>query len=115
MIDAIKNAKREKPFNSYIDMWSIQVMVQLFIYYYQTVKRDPRFVDQNYSYCVKYYQEVFSDFFEKVNSDNFTSIFGETLSQQAPNMLDIVPDKTIYQFIEGLKAEVNKSDKSKTK
>jgi len=103
MIYAIKSAKKVKPFNNYIDMWSIQIMAQLYVYYYQTVKRDIRFIEQNYSYCVKYYNEVFKDFYEKIDKKVFDDIFAQTLSEQAPNMKDSVPDKTIYQFIEELK------------
>ena len=103
MIYAIKEAKKQKPFNSYIDMWAIQIMCQLYIYYYQTVRRDKRFIDQNYSYCVKYYKEVFKHYDETMTKDNFSQIFSETLSQQAPNMIDTLPEKTIYQFIDKLR------------
>lgn len=103
MIYAIQSARKVKPFNSYIDMWTVQIMCQLYIYYYQTVKRDPRFIEQNYSYCVKYYNSVFKDMCDRIPKDNFNGIFGETLSQQSQNMIDIVPEKTIYQFIEDLK------------
>jgi hypothetical protein len=102
MIYAIQSAKKQKPFNSYIDMWAIQIMCQLYIYYFQTVKRDARFVEQNYSYCQKYYWEVFKHYDETMTKDNFSQIFSETLSQQAPTMADILPEKTIYQFIESL-------------
>jgi glycosyltransferase involved in cell wall biosynthesis len=105
MIYAIQNAKRCKPFNSYIDMWAIQTMAQLYIYYYQTVKRDKRFIDQNYSYCKKYYTEVFKHYHDTMTRDNFEDIFSQTLSQQAPNMSDLVAEKTIYQFIEQLKQD----------
>lgn len=103
MIYAVKEAKKAKPFHSYVDMWAIQVMCQLYIYYFQTVKRDPRFIDQNYSSCKKYYKEVFAHFNDTMSKENYEPIFGETLSQQAPNMMDIVPEKTIYQFINDLK------------
>lgn len=103
MIYAVQCAKKQKPFNSYIDMWAIQVMCQLYLYYYQTVKRDPRFVEQNYKSCKKYYKEVFKHFNETMTKENFESIFGETISQQVTHMGDVVPDKTIYQFIEELK------------
>ena len=105
MIYAIKHAKKVKPFNSYIDMWAIQIMAQLFIYYYQTIKRDPRFKEQNYMYCIKYYREIFKHFHDTMVRENFESIFGETLSQQSPNMKDIVPDKSLYQFIDELKID----------
>jgi glycosyltransferase involved in cell wall biosynthesis len=102
MIYAIRCAKRVKPFNNYIDMWAIQTMAQLFIYYYQTVKRDSRFTEQNYKYCKKYYNEVFKELYERMPKENFDGIFSETLAQQAVNMQDVLPEKTIYQFIEKL-------------
>ena len=103
MIYAIQHAKKVKPFNNYINVWAIQIMAQLYNYYYQTVKRDPRFIKQNYNACVKYYKEVFKELYEGKDKENFTSIFAQTLSEQAPNMRDNVPDKTIHQFIEDLK------------
>jgi len=102
MIYAIKHAKKVKPFNNYIDMWAIQIMAQLYIYYYQTVQRDPRFKEQNYKYCQKYYTEIFKDLYERIGKDNCNDIFAQTLAEQAPNMKDFVADKTIYQFIEEL-------------
>jgi len=108
MIYAIQTAKKKKPFNNYIDMWAIQVMCQLYIYYYQTVKRDPRFVKQNYKKCVEYYNKIFKHYHETMDKDNFESIFAETLSQQSQNMKDFVPDKSVYQFVEELKKETYK-------
>jgi len=103
MIYAIKEAKKVKPFNNYVDMWAIQVMCQLYLYYHQTIKRDPRFTEQNFSHCVKYYKEVFKQYDETMTHDNFAQIFSETISEQAPNNKDVLPEKTIYQFIEELK------------
>lgn len=103
MIYAIQHAKKVKPFNNYIDMWAIKVMCNLYIYYYQTLKRDSRFAEQNYGYCVKYYNDIFKRYDESTAKDNFESIWSETLTEQAVNMNDILPDKTIHQFIEGLK------------
>ena len=105
MIYAVKHAKKVKPFNNYVDMWAIQVMAQLYIYYYQTNKRDKRFLEQNYSYCVKYYNEIFKHYHESMDKETIEPIFSETLSQQAPNMTDFIADKTIYQFIEDLKEQ----------
>ena len=103
MIYAIKHARKVKPFNSYIDMWTIQIMAQLYIYYQQALQRDKRFLEQNYGYCLKYYREVFKDLEGRMDKENFHSIFAETISQQFSQMNDVVPDRTIYQFIEELK------------
>jgi hypothetical protein len=105
MIYAINHAKSQKPFNGYINMWAVQVMCQLYIYYYQTCKRDKRFIKQNYDYCLKYYKEVFNKIYDELSKESYEQIFSETLSQQSPNMRDFVADKTIFQFIEDLKRE----------
>jgi len=105
MIYAVKNAKKCKPFNNYIDMWAVQTMVQLYIYFYQTVKRDKRFTEQNYKYCIKYYNEVFKKYHDEMGSEVYANIFAETLAQQSRNMTDFVANKTIYQFIDELKTE----------
>jgi len=105
MIYAIKHAKKYKPFNNYIDMWAIQTMCQLYVYYYQTVKRDHRFKEQNYKYCVKYYNEIFKKYHDEMLKETYENIFAETLAQQSQNMRDFVADMTVYQFIEKLKGE----------
>jgi glycosyltransferase involved in cell wall biosynthesis len=105
MIYAIQHAKKKKPFNNYIDMWAVQVMAQLYIYYYQTVKRDKRFIEQNYEYCKKYYREIFKKYNLEMGKEQFEPIFAETFAQQSPNMTDFVADKTIYQFIDDLKKD----------
>ncbi|OQA64080.1 MAG: putative glycosyl transferase [Ignavibacteria bacterium ADurb.Bin266] len=102
MIYAIKHAKKVKPFNNYIDMWAIQTMAQLYIYYYQTVKRDPRFTEQNYKKCKEYYKEIFKDIKEKFDKQVLDDIFAQTFTQQSQNTQDFVAEKTIYQFLEEL-------------
>lgn len=106
MIYAINHAKKVKPFSQYIDIWAIQVMMQLYIYYYQTVKRDPRFIEQNYKSCIKYFKEIFKHYHDTMLPENFTQIFAETMAQQSSNMQDLIPELTIYQFIEKLKNDV---------
>ena len=105
MIYAVQTAKRIKPFNNYIDMWAIQTMAQLYIYYLQTCARDNRFSEQNYSYCKKYYREVFGHYHNTMDRETFDPIFSQVLLEQAPNMMGIVPEQTLYQFIDGLKEE----------
>jgi len=105
MIYAIQTAKRVKPFNNYIDMWAIQIMAQLYVYYLQTCARDKRFVEQNYGYCKKYYKEIFGHYYSTMDKEAFDPVFSQVLIEQAPNMMGIVPEQTLYQFIEGLKEE----------
>lgn len=112
MIWAIQQARKRKPFNGYINIWAIQVMAQLYIYYLQTCKRDPRFKTQNYNYCVKYYKEVYKQLEAEIPPEHFADIAAQTIAQQASNMTDILPDQTIYQFIDDLKRSATNSKKA---
>lgn len=103
MIYAIVEARKKKPFNSYIDVWAIQVMAQLYVYYYQTVARAPKFAEQNLKSCVEYYTKVFKEISQRFTQENFNEIFSQVIQQQAPNMAGVIPEKTIYQFIELLR------------
>lgn len=102
MIYAINHARKVKPFNSNIDVWAIHVMAQLYIYYYQTVVRDSRFIEQNYSYCLKYYKEVFEHYHKTMEKEVFVPLFAEVFSTRASDMGDTIPELTIFQFIDQL-------------
>lgn len=83
-------------------MWAIQIMAQLYIYYYQTVKRDPRFTEQNYAKCKEYYDKVFKEIEQRIDKKILDDIFAQTMAQQSVNMQDFVAEKTVYQFIKEL-------------
>lgn len=106
MIYAIKEAKQRKPFNGYITIWSVQTMCQLYLYYLQTCKRDPRFKEQNWECCVKYYREIYQHIAEAIPQEHFESIVAQTTAEQSQNLIDIVPSITIYQFLELLKSSI---------
>ena len=105
MAYAIEQARKAKPFNPMIDMWAVQVMAQLYVYYLQTEERAPKFAKQNYEWCLNYYKRIFGPISQRITMDSFKNIFSEVLVQQAPNMVGVIPSMTIYQFIEKLKAE----------
>jgi len=107
MIYAIKHSRKVNPFNSYIDMWAIQVMAHLYMYYLQTVARDSRFSEQNFKWSSIYYHEVYKDLEQRFPIESIYNIFSETFTSQAQGMQDIVPHITIDQFIQELKKEVN--------
>ena len=108
MIDSVKNSRKYKPFNPDIDMWAISNMAKLYNYYLQTVARDPRFKEQNFESCVLYYKEIFEDMEKKYTKEQLNPLFAEVLVGQAPSMQGIVPEWTIYEFIDLLREAANK-------
>ena len=107
MIDAIKFAKSTAPSNGYIEKFAIQTMVNLYIYWLQTDKRDSKFSYRNFSYCAKYYKEIFSDVMDKLrNTDNGSNIlkseFAKEYHSRANELMDICPGITFFEFLENL-------------
>lgn len=115
MIYAVKEAKKRKPFNGYINLWASQVMFNLYVYWLQTCERDPRFKEQNFNSCVKFYKEVFRDINKELSEKIFKEVYSTVMKDSAAGMIGIAPDVTIYQFLEILEKEIgnkeNKNDK----
>lgn len=105
MIYAIKEAKKKKPFNGNIDLHAVQVMVNLYIYYLQTCKRDPRFKEQNYNYAKKYYKEIFKEIREKLSQEAIDEVFANEYHMRAKDLMDIAPKFTFNQFLTNLDTE----------
>ena len=102
MIYAIKEAKKKKPFNGNIDLHAVQVMVNLYIYYLQTCKRDPRFKEQNFKYAKKYYDEIFKDIECKLSVDAIEEVFAREYHMRAQDLMDIAPRFTFFDFLKVL-------------
>ena len=106
MIYAITESRKMCPFNGYIDMWTAQVMFNLYFYYIQTCHRDPRFIDQNYNACVEFYDKAYSLVRDKISDKIFKEIFSQVYNSTAHDMFGIAPEITIYDFLDKLDNEV---------
>lgn len=105
MIYAIKHARMYKPFNGNINLWACKVMMNLYVYYMQTCERDPRFKEQNYNWCVIYYQEIFKDIRSTLTPKIFKELYSTVMKNSINGMQGIAPDLTIYQFLDKLENE----------
>jgi glycosyltransferase involved in cell wall biosynthesis len=111
MIYAVKEAKKKKPFNGYINLWATQVMFNLYVYWLQTCERDPRFKEQNFNSCVKFYEEVFRDINKELSDKIFKEVYSTVMRDSAQGMLGVAPHVTIYQFLEILEDEISNKNK----
>lgn len=115
MIYAITESRKMCPFNGYIDMWTTQVMFNLYFYYIQTCHRDPRFIEQNYNACVEFYDKAYSLIKDKISDKIFKEIFSQVYNSTAHDMFGIAPEITIYDFLDKLDKEVKERNSSKKK
>ena len=108
MIYAIKEAKQRKPFNGNIDLHAVQVMVNLYIYYLQTCKRDHRFAERNFEYAKRYYFEIFKDIKSRLTESAIEEVFAKEYHARAQELMDICPRYTFFQFLDVLDKEDSK-------
>ena len=86
-------------------------MFNLYAYWLQTCERDPRFKEQNFNSCVKFYKEVFRDINKELSEKIFKEVYSTVMRDSASGMLGIAPNVTIYQFLEILEDEISKDNK----
>jgi glycosyltransferase involved in cell wall biosynthesis len=105
MIYAIIEGKKRKPFNGYITQFSIETMCNLYEYYIETVARDKRYMDQNFSYCKKFYDKVYSKIEEDITPEILSTVYNNIMrnAYMGNKLNGIIPHVGLLEFIQELK------------
>lgn len=107
MIYAIHEAKKKQPFNGYIDQWTLECMMQLYIYYIETVARNPIFAEQNWEYVKKFYHVCYKQI-EHIITDEMLAMSYSMVMQgkcAGGTMMGIIPCIGIKEFMDKLHEE----------
>ena len=104
MIYSIKHAEKKAPFNGMVTMMKIQVLCNLYQYYIETVARDPRYIEQNFNACVKYYKEVYRDIKDKIEDKILSEYYSEVMRNcfVGGKMVGIIPVMGIREWLDEL-------------
>lgn len=110
MIYAIKEAKKRNPFNGYINLFSIEVMCNLYEYYIEAVARDPRFLDQNFKACQRFYNSVYKNIENDITDEIFSQVYNNIMmnAYRGNKLQGIIPCMGIREFM----ADLKEKDKS---
>lgn len=109
MIWAIKEGEKRNPFNPAILYEKVAIMFNLYEYYIETVARDQRFIDQNWSSCKLFYKEVYDEVKHKIPDEVFKQAYNDVIrNAYMGNKLDgIIPCISIKDFLDKLDREVH--------
>ena len=101
MIEALKHAEMMCPFNGQVLMEKIRNFVNLYEYWIETTVRDPRFIEQNWSYCYLYYKEIYREIKHKVNDQIIGEVYNNVMrNAYVGNKLNgVVPKMTLQEFM----------------
>lgn len=105
MIYAIKEAKKRKPYNGFITMWTVQCMLNIYEYYIECFARANEHAAKNFKWCQRYYNEVYKPIENDISNEILAQHYNEIMrNAYMGNKLEgIIPCMGIFEFIEKLK------------
>ena len=106
MIYAVTEAKKRKPYNGGITMWSVSCMLHIYEYYIECVARAPEHAENNWKWCKRYYDEVYCKVEGDISKEIFAQHYNDTMrNAYIGNKLDgVIPCMGIFEFIDKLKS-----------
>ena len=107
MIFAIKEAKKRNPYNGFITMWSVICLLNVYEYYIECVERSPENAENNFKWCKRYYDEVYSLIENDISKEMLAQHYNETMrnAYAGDKLNGIIPCMSIFEFLNKLKIE----------
>lgn len=107
MIYAIKEAKKRKPYNGFITMWSVQCMLNIYEYYIECYARAKDHHETNFKWCKRYYDEVYKYIENDISEEMLAQHYNEIMrnAYMGDKLNGIIPCMSIFEFLNKLKNE----------
>lgn len=107
MIFAIKEAKKRKPYNGFITMWSVNCMLNIYEYYIECVARASEHAETNFKWCKRFYDEVYSSIEGDIPMDMLAQQYNEIMrnAYMGDKLNGIIPCMSIFEFINKLRED----------
>lgn len=107
MIFAIKEAKKRKPYNGFINMWAVNCMINLYEYYIECYARAIEHADNNFKWCKRYYNEVYKYLEADISNDVLAQQYNDIMrgAYAGDKLNGIIPHIGIFEFLDKLKEE----------
>ena len=105
MIYAIKEAKKRRPYNGFINMWAVNCMLNIYEYYVECYARAQEHAENNFKWCKRYYNEIYKDLENEIPKDIFAQQYNDIMRNAyvGDKLNGIIPHIGIYEFLESLK------------
>lgn len=109
MIYAVKEAKKRKPYNGGISMWAVSCMLNIYEYYIECVERAPDHAANNWKWCKRYYDEVYSTLEDDISQDILAQHYNDVMRNAylGNKLAGIIPCMSIFEFLGKLKEAHN--------
>ena len=107
MIFAVQEAKKRNPYNGFITMWAVNCMINIYEYYIECYARAPEHADNNWKWCKRYYDEVYSTLEKDISIEIFAKQYNDIMRNAyfGDKLNGIIPCIGIFEFLEKLRCE----------
>lgn len=112
MIYAITEANKRQPFNGYIKMFTVEVMCHLYEYYIEAMVRDPRWLDENFDACKRFYHKCYKKIEADITPEVFAQVYNNVMrnAYMGDKLQGIIPAMSVHEFLEKLRTDDNYKD-----
>lgn len=109
MIFAIKEAKKRKPYNGYIAMWSVNCMLNIYEYYIECYARANDHAETNFKWCKRFYDEVYKSIEDDISDEMLAQQYNDIMrnAYAGDKLNGIIPCMSIYEFLNKLRGDIN--------
>ncbi len=109
MIFAIKEAKKRKPYNGYIAMWSVNCMLNIYEYYIECYARANDHAETNFKWCKRFYDEVYKSIEDDISDEMLAQQYNDIMrnAYAGDKLNGIIPYMSIYEFLNKLRGDIN--------
>ena len=105
MIYAIKEAKKRKPYNGFITMWSVNCMLNIYEYYIECYANANEFAEANFKWCKRFYDEIYSLIEDDISDEMLSEQYNEIMrnAYMGNKLNGIIPCIGVFEFLKKLK------------
>lgn len=105
MIYAVQEAKKRNPYNGMITMWAVSCMLNIYEYYIECVARASEHADNNFKWCKRYYDEVYSALEKDISDEILSQHYNDVMrnAYMGDKLNGIIPCMGIFEFLDKLK------------
>lgn len=111
-INALKEAEKVVPFNGEVVKQKVLVLCNLYEYFLETQRSDPRYEKQNWDCCKRYYKEIYRDIKDKISDQVLADCYNDVMRNCyiGNKMFQIIPRIGFKEFLAKLEEECQKED-----
>ncbi len=112
-INALLEAEKRVPFNGEVMKQKVLVLCNLYEYFLETQRSDPRYEEQNWNCCKDYYKKVYREIKDKISDEILADCYNETMRNcyLGNKMYQIIPRIGFKEFLAQLEEECQKDSK----